>query len=73
MNAVDDREFFDNALKTLNEYTVKVKRLRDEYKLTKKESKKESKSLNKVLPAGIRGSANDTTIIQWKRSLRPFS
>lgn len=70
MNTVDDKEFFDNALKTLNEYTLKVKRLRDEYKLTKKESKK---SLDKVLPAGIKGSANDTSIILWKRSLRPYS
>lgn len=70
MNTVDDKEFFDNALKTLKEYTLKVKRLRDEYKLTKKESKKK---LNKVLPAGIKGSANDTSLILWKQSLRPFS
>ena len=69
MDRVDDKEFFDNALKTLNEYTMKIKRLRDEYQLTKKENKK---SINKVLPAGIKGSANDNSIILWKRSLRPF-
>lgn len=75
MSTVDDtieadKKLFDNAIKTLEEYTEKVKRISKEYYLKKREA--ERKKIEEVLPAGIKGSANDSTIMDWKKSLRPF-
>ena len=65
----EETKFFDNAIKTLEEYTTKVKNIRKEYIIVKKN---ESTHTNEMPAAGVKGSVVDTSFIQWKQTLRPY-
>lgn len=69
----DDKEFFDRAIKTLEEYTTKVKTMRQNFILVKKQQPhKKKKNVNEMPPAGVKGSVVDTSMIHWKQTLRPY-
>jgi hypothetical protein len=65
-----DREFFDAAIRTLEEYTQKVKKMRLDYTIVPKTPERGDVKVRP--PAGIKGSANDSTLRSWKKSLRPY-
>tara|TARA_A100001015_G_scaffold316833_1_gene432143 strand:+ start:1726 stop:1935 length:210 start_codon:yes stop_codon:yes gene_type:complete len=65
----EDTKFFDRAIETLEEYTKKVKKLRKNYTVVKKVK---LKNTNEMPPAGVKGSVLDTSMLQWKQTLRPY-
>ena len=66
----DNAVFFDRAIETLEAYTRKVKKLRNEFALVKKQDLQPS--VDSRPPAGVRGSVVDTSMIQWRQTLRPY-
>ncbi len=65
----EDTKFFDRAIETLEEYTKKVKNIRKQYTIVKK---KKPTHTNEMPAAGVKGSVVDTSMIQWKQTLRPY-
>jgi hypothetical protein len=66
----DETAFFDRAIETLEIYTKKVKKMRNEFALVKKQESQPS--VDSRPPAGVRGSVVDTSVIQWRQTLRPY-
>lgn len=66
----DETAFFDRAIETLEIYTKKVKKMRNEFALVKKQEPQPL--VDSRPPAGVKGSVVDTSMIQWRQTLRPY-
>lgn len=68
----EDTAFFDRAIETLETYTRKVKKMRNEFALVKKGEPQKEEDNSIRPPAGMKGSIVDTSMIQWRQTLRPY-